>query len=381
MSLSETSSAELYNSASAESTCHLTETAEEIVLHILEFLSRNDLLAVSSTCHHLRPLAFDASLSTWQRSLHLDVLAQPSKALNFLLHHPAAPISKCRMLRFSRVSSIAAYLAICAAQGGKLDHVETVCIGDSRHFVSFFDAKKMGTILRSFPNLRRLHFDSRLSSHLAHLSTALSKCSKLELISFQEEGKVSTSAWVQWLYSRNWNGAKLFDSVKTLKRVDERSLAVTEASPPVDQLLAPIDVYCAICQEKLFSNVQKYWIAPPSQHHISFELLTFDAPVVGSTTDELWGDSNRFNCNSRCHKKQWLVDCGSEYVDRHGFNFAIACGPELAKAVFAGTQEWICLALKTPQQQQQLQAQVQLQPNIPPIEVVLNNPFANIEPV
>jgi hypothetical protein len=361
--------------AHVESMSILHNLAEELVLHILEFLDRTDLLAASATCHHLRPLGFDTSLSVWQRSLHVDSLSQPSKALKFLFYHPALPIAKCRLLRFSRVSSIAAYLSICAAENGKLEHVETVCIGDSRHFMSFFDEPKITVLLQSFPNLRRLHFDVRLSGHLIQLAAALCKCPSLEVISFQEEKKTPASAWARWLYSRHWKGSKLFSSVKTLKRVDEKSPAVTESSPSVDHLVGPIDVFCTQCQEKLFSNVSRYWISPPSQQHISFELLVLDSPVEGSTTDELWDDSCRFNCTSLCHKKQWLVDSGSEYVDRHGFAYAIACGPELAKAVFSGSQEWIC-----PVAPLQQHAPLHLQLDIPQVENV-GNPFENIEPV
>ena len=40
------------------------------------------------------------------------------------------------------------------------------------------------------------------------------------------------------------------------------------------------------------------------------------------------GDERRLQCPSQCHGRLWLVDHGSGYVDRCGFAYAVACGPQ-----------------------------------------------------
>lgn len=312
------------------------DLAEELLLHVLSHMSRNELLCVSATCRSLRPLGFEPSLSAWSTILYVDSFSQPSNALQFLTNHPVAPLTKVRQLRFDRVSSVAAYLSICGSARCCFEHVETVCIGDSRHFASFFEAKRQEALFYTVPNMRRLHFSMRLSAHLAQISQALAKSRRLEVLSFEDDKKRSTTAWVEWLYSRSWNGSKLFETVPSLLRVDERSPAATLTSP-LQFFTRPIDILCARCNQVLFSKIRRYWIAPPSQQHISFELLTSDAYVETGTSNSLWADDVRLNCINNCHRKQWLIDCGSAFVDRHGFKFAIACGTDLATAVYSGT--------------------------------------------
>lgn len=317
--------------------CFLLDIASELLEHIISFLPKADLLAMSQTCASVRPLCFNPSLTGWNRQLHVDNVSHPTNSLQFLLTYESQPLSKLKILRFDRVSAVAAFLAVSQQLGAKFEHVHSLSIGDSRHFLSFFQLPKQRQLVQTMPNLRHLHFDVRLHGYISQLCKILRSSSKLEILSFGRDRK--QSAWLLFA-TRYWDGHELMQKVPSLKRVDDRA----DSEPnfgQIDQLLRPVCVTCAKCKAVIFKQMTRYWISAPSQNHISFEILTDEEPVEGGTSGSIWGDDVRLNCPNHCHPNQWLVDSGSQYVDRHGFKYAIACGPELALAHYEGTAHFI----------------------------------------
>jgi len=88
----------------------------------------------------------------------------------------------------------------------------------------------------------------------------------------------------------------------------------------------PINVICGRCKTILYANLDKYYIGPPSQGHLSSELFTNQDPIQTAiySTDKI---ATKLNCKKNCHKGLWLIDAGTGYINRKGYNYALACGP------------------------------------------------------
>lgn len=69
-------------------------------------------------------------------------------------------------------------------------------------------------------------------------------------------------------------------------------------------------------------------ITGPQQAHLTQQLYTHVAPDEHATIGGALGGT--LNCMKNCHGIRFLVDNGSGYVNRRGFDHAIAIGPGLA---------------------------------------------------
>jgi len=99
-----------------------------------------------------------------------------------------------------------------------------------------------------------------------------------------------------------------------------------QPQPNPEVKLEPINVICGRCKTFLYANLDKYYIGPPSQGHLSSELFTNQDPIQTEiySTDKA---ATKINCKKNCHKGQWLIDAGTGYINRKGYNYALACGP------------------------------------------------------
>lgn len=90
--------------------------------------------------------------------------------------------------------------------------------------------------------------------------------------------------------------------------------------------LGPLDVHCAVCRRRIFSNLTDYLVHPAQQPHITYELHT-DSPPIGSAVSGLDDDETRLACVGRCQPSLWIVDGGSGHV-HHVLNrkYGVACG-------------------------------------------------------
>ena len=70
------------------------------------------------------------------------------------------------------------------------------------------------------------------------------------------------------------------------------------------------------------------------RRHLSGEFYTSEPPRdVGALHDCHIRDvvgcvGESFNCSNNCHQGLWLVDAGTGFIERRGFAYAAACGPE-----------------------------------------------------
>jgi len=128
------------------------------------------------------------------------------------------------------------------------------------------------------------------------------------------------------------NCSKKIDCFNLLKREIPKLLRVNEFSNEL--LKRRINIFCARCGRPLYTNLSKYMVGEPTQFQIEFELFT-DVPPTHSTTTSMFGRPGiMLNCEKNCHKQQWLIDKKSGIINTRGFEYAIACGNDLALVKF-----------------------------------------------
>eukprot|EP01103_Thecamoeba_quadrilineata_P020738 TRINITY_DN906_c0_g1_i1.p1 TRINITY_DN906_c0_g1~~TRINITY_DN906_c0_g1_i1.p1 ORF type:complete len:343 (+),score=42.50 TRINITY_DN906_c0_g1_i1:87-1115(+) len=95
-----------------------------------------------------------------------------------------------------------------------------------------------------------------------------------------------------------------------------------------------VSIKCALCQQVLFPDLQDYYICPPSQTQIEFEIFTNIPPVSALSTSLRGIKGKQLNCEKNCHRLEWLVDHNSGFIYNYCFEYAISYGTHLA--VFGG---------------------------------------------
>ena len=93
-------------------------------------------------------------------------------------------------------------------------------------------------------------------------------------------------------------------------------------------LLQPVNVHCRVCGAALYTDLGLHVVHPPQQQHISYEVYTDESPQKAVPSLDSGEDETRLQCPARCLGRMWLIDHGSGFVDRCGFAYAVACGPQ-----------------------------------------------------
>eukprot|EP01095_Lingulamoeba_sp_RSL-Kostka_P009210 TRINITY_DN3162_c1_g1_i1.p1 TRINITY_DN3162_c1_g1~~TRINITY_DN3162_c1_g1_i1.p1 ORF type:complete len:142 (-),score=34.61 TRINITY_DN3162_c1_g1_i1:98-523(-) len=97
-----------------------------------------------------------------------------------------------------------------------------------------------------------------------------------------------------------------------------------------------IDIFCDTCGMTLYEQLpfSEYTKSKGPQSHIKETIYTNIPPIQNNISKPYTRrGEQRLCCRNNCHVRyhRWLIDNGSGFIDRKGFEFAIACGPTLAR--------------------------------------------------
>jgi len=90
-----------------------------------------------------------------------------------------------------------------------------------------------------------------------------------------------------------------------------------------------LSVRCSVCRAILFSGENVYALGPGTQRHIDCEAYVWGHTIQELTTSGI----GEHNCPYRCFEEDdiFLVAARGSFIHTGGFNYACACGPELAE--------------------------------------------------